>query len=225
MSTERPIRVVLADDHPVVRLGIRNVLMAEPGIEVVAEACDGQSALDATRSCRPDVLVLDLAMPRLSGLEVLRELKRLQLSAKTVLLTGTVEKQELVEAIQLGVRGVVLKDSAPQDIRQAVRTVSSGHVWFSDTAVNGVIDVLRGAGGPAAQRENPFGLTARECEIVSAVVDGCTNKDVAAKLEIAEDTVKRHITNIFNKLGMSTRLELAMFAVSHSLVTTPGKQQ
>jgi two-component system, NarL family, nitrate/nitrite response regulator NarL len=224
MNALKPIRVVLADDHPVVRLGMRNVLEAEPGIQVVAEACDGQVALEATRTFHPDILVLDLAMPRLSGLQVLREMARLQLSIRTVLLTGTLERQVLVEAIELGARGVVLKDSAPQDIRQAVRTVFSGHVWFSDVVVNGVVRILQAPGAPAAERGNPFGLTAREREIISAIVEGCTNKDVGAKLLIAEDTVKRHVTNIFNKLGMSTRVELAMFAVSHGLVSAAPKQ-
>ena len=219
MNADTPIRVVLADDHPVVRLGMRNFLHAEPGIEVIAEASDGQSALDITRARRPDILLLDMAMPRLSGLDVLRELRESHLPTKTVILTASLEEAALLSAIELGARGLVLKDCAPGDIRQAIRAVCAGHLWFNEAAITGVVGLMKRSAAPTkSEQDSPFGLTAREREIISAVVEGCTNKDVAAKLVIAEDTVKRHITNIFNKLGMSTRVELAMFAVNHGLV-------
>jgi DNA-binding NarL/FixJ family response regulator len=217
----KTIRILIADDHPVVRLGVRNLLDGDPFI-VVGEADDGQRAVELTRQLRPDILLLDLAMPRLPGLEVLRELARTQHAVHVILLTAKIEKTQLLEALQLGARGILLKDSAPQDLLKAVHTVAAGQYWMGQSAVASLVEAINLLNEQAAPTQRKtFGLTPRELQMVAAIVEGRTNKDIAEKFSISEDTVKRHLTNIFDKLGTSNRLELALFAINHGL--TPAR--
>lgn len=215
------IRVVLADDHPVVRLGIRTLLGTTPGIAVVGEASDGEEAVTLTRELQPDVLLLDLAMPRLPGLEALREVTAGTAAVKTLLLTGTIESQQILEALQLGARGVVLKDAVTEDLVRAVRAVANGQHWLRGGPVTNLVQVLRALMAEAAPApKNTFGMSPRELEVVALVAQGSTNKDIGAQLGISEETVKRHLTNVFDKTGVSTRLELALFAMHHGLATS-----
>lgn len=215
------IRVVLADDHPVVRLGIRTLLGTTPGIAVVGEASDGEEAVTLTRELQPDVLLLDLAMPRLPGLEALREVTAGTAAVKTLLLTGTIESQQILEALQLGARGVVLKDAVTEDLVRAVRAVANGQHWLRGGPVTNLVQVLRDLMAEAAPApKNTFGMSPRELEVVALVAQGSTNKDIGAQLGISEETVKRHLTNVFDKTGVSTRLELALFAMHHGLATS-----
>ena len=212
-----PIRILIADDHPVVRLGIRNLLQAEPGFTVLGEATEGKDAVGMTRSLKPDVLLLDLAMPNLSGVEVLRELGDEHRSTQVLLLTAGADREQIVEAFRLGARGVLLKDSAPQEVVSAIHKVSSGQYWVAPEAAADLVNALQQPDEEKPQKQR-FGLTPRELEVIKAIVDGCSNKDIARSLSISEDTVKRHLTNIFDKVGVSTRLELGLFAISHRLV-------
>ena len=213
----KTIRILIADDHPVVRLGVRNLLDGDP-FTVVGEADDGQRAVELTRQLHPDILLLDLAMPRLPGLEVLRELARTQHAVNVILLTAKIEKTQLLEALQLGARGILLKDSAPQDLLKAVHAVAAGQYWMGQSAVASLVEAINLLNEPAAPNQRKtFGLTPRELQMVAAIVEGRTNKDIAEKFSISEDTVKRHLTNIFDKLGTSNRLELALFAINHGL--------
>lgn len=215
------ISVVLADDHPVVRLGIRTLLGSTPGITVVGEARDGDEAVTLARELRPDVLLLDLAMPRLPGLEALREVTAGTAAVKTLLLTGTIESQQILEALQLGARGVVLKDAVTEDLVRAVRAVANGQHWLRGGPVTNLVQVLRDLMAEAAPApKNTFGMSPRELEVVALVAQGSTNKDIGAQLGISEETVKRHLTNVFDKTGVSTRLELALFAMHHGLATS-----
>jgi two-component system, NarL family, nitrate/nitrite response regulator NarL len=217
----QPIRILIADDHPIFRDGLRRLLEAESQLVVVGEACDGAEAVKLARQLKPDILLLDLAMPRHPGLEALREMNSSanQQPVRVILLTAAAEKNQIVEALQLGARGVVLKDSATQLLLKAIETVMSGEYWVGRESVSNLVQYLRmlvqSSGEEARQKK--FGLTPRELEIVSAVVAGYANKEIAEYFKISEDTVKHHLSNIFDKLGVSTRLELALFAVNQSL--------
>jgi len=217
----QPVRILLADDHPIFRDGLRRLLEAEPDLKVIGEACDGAEAVKMARQLKPDIMLLDLAMPRMPGLEALRELSAgpVSNSVRVILLTAAAEKKQIVEALQLGARGVVLKDSATQLLLKSIHTVMSGEYWVGRESVSNLVQYLRNlvqsSGEEAKQKK--FGLTPRELEIVSAVVAGYSNKEIAEYFKISEDTVKHHLSNIFDKLGVSTRLELALFAVNQAL--------
>lgn len=214
------IRVLIADDHPIFRDGLRKLLESEPGFRVVGEASDGGEAVSLARKLLPDVLLLDLSMPRVPGMEALRELGGASTPVRTILLTAAIEKQQIVEALQLGAKGVVLKESATELLMKSIRCVMAGEYWVGRESVHDLVRTLRElipAPGEELKRKH-FGLTPREREIVSTIVAGYTNKDIAQKFSISEQTVKHHLTNIFDKLGVSNRLELALFAVNHHLL-------
>jgi len=223
MNFKKPqlVHIVIADDHPIFRDGLRRLLEAEPDLKVVGEASDGAEAVKMARQLKPDILLLDLAMPRHPGLEALRDLSVGMNSTpvRVILLTAAVEKSQIVEALQLGARGVVLKDSATQLLMKAIQTVMLGEYWVGRESVSNLVQYLRTLVQSSSDeaRQKTFGLTSRELEIVSAVVAAYSNKEIAEYFKIAEDTVKHHLGNIFDKLGVSTRLELALFAVNHSL--------
>lgn len=220
-KNQKTIRILIADDHPIFRDGLRKLLEAEPGLTVVGEACDGAEAVAMARQLTPDILLLDLAMPRLPGIEALRELVSTPTPVRTILLTAAIERAQIVEALQLGARGVVLKESATQMLLRSIRTVMAGQFWVGRESVSDLVATLRELmpSGAEKARQKSFGLTPRELEVVSTIVAGYTNKDIAQKFGISEQTVKHHLTNIFDKLGVSTRLELALFAVNHHLFT------
>jgi len=215
------VRILIADDHALFREGLRRLLEAEPDFQVVGEAADGLEAVTLAQRLNPDMLLLDLAMPRLPGLEALRELGVAGSPIRIILLTAAVEKAQIIEALQLGARGVVLKESASQLLLKSIRAVMAGQYWVGRAGVADLVQYLRQLTATTRGETRPktFGLTARELEIIGAVVAGSTNRDIAKQLSISEDTVKHHLTNIFDKTGVSTRLELALFAVNHRLVS------
>ena len=224
-KSSQPVRILLADDHPIFRDGLRRLLETEPGFRVVGEASDGAEAVVMAKKLKPDLLLLDLAMPKHPGLEAVRELGNSDTPIRILLLTAAVEKEQIVEALQLGARGVVLKESATQLLLNSIRAVMAGQYWVGRETISNLVEYLRGLlAPPPAPKQKKFGLTPRELEIVSAVVAGYTNKDVAAHYKISEDTVKHHLSNIFDKLGVSTRLELALFAVHQDLPLVPLEQ-
>jgi DNA-binding NarL/FixJ family response regulator len=213
------IRVLIADDHPVVRVGLRNMLQADSTVKVVGEARDGMEALEMARSLQPDILLLDLAMPNVAGMEALREMTASNLNTRTIVLTGLIDKRQVLEALQLGARGVVLKDAVIEHLSACIRAVMQGQYWLEGRPVQNLVQVLRDlAAQTAPPPRKTFGLTARELEVVTLITEGCTNKDIAKSFGISEETVKRHLTNIFNKLGVGNRLELALFALNHNLL-------
>jgi DNA-binding NarL/FixJ family response regulator len=214
------IRIVVADDHPVVRFGVRNMLMNEPGFEVVGEAEDGDDAITQTLELEPDILLLDVAMPRLPGLEAMRAIMAKSPRVKIVLLTSTISVQQIIEALQIGARGIVLKDSVVGDLGNALRAVLSGDYWIGGERVVNLLKALQELQAQAASvpERKTYGLTPRELEVVSCIVEGCSNRDIAKQFTISEETVKRHLSNVFDKTGVSTRLELALFAIAHKLV-------
>jgi two-component system, NarL family, nitrate/nitrite response regulator NarL len=221
-----PIRVLIADDHPVVRIGLRNMLQADPNIKLVAEAKDGVEALHMVRTLHPDILLLDLAMPKMQGLEALRELTGDNNGdTRVIVLTGQIDKRQILEALQLGARGVVLKDAVVAHLSACIRAVLQGQYWLEGRPVQNLVQVLRDLTAQTAPPpRKTFGLTARELEVVALITEGSTNKHIAETFGISEETVKRHLTNIFNKIGVGNRLELALFALNHSLLP-PAENQ
>ena len=220
-SAVAPIRVVVADDHPVVRFGVKNMLESEPGFAVVGEAEDGDVAITETLELEPDILLLDVQMPRLPGLEALRAIMSKSPRVKIIMLTSTISTQQIIEALQIGARGIVLKDAAVGDLSKSMRAVLSGDYWIGGERVVNLVAALNELmkQAAAAPEKKTYGLTPRELEVVTCIVEGCSNKDVAKQFAISEETVKRHLSNIFDKTGVSTRLELALFAIAHKLVT------
>ena len=215
------IRVVTADDHPIFRDGLRRLLDSEPEFEVVGEAGCGAEALRLVAQLKPDVLLVDLAMPDMTGLDVLRTLSEAQTPVKAVLLTASADRQQMVEALMLGARGLVLKDSATELLYKCIRCVHNNEYWFGRDRFPDLIEALRRAGGdhPGAHEVAPAAtLTARELQVIGAIVAGASNRDVSAQLGLSEQTVKNHLSNIFNKVGVSNRLELALYAIHHKLV-------
>ncbi len=212
------VRILIADDHPIFRDGLRRLLQAE-GLHVVGEAPNGEEAVKLARQLNPDILLLDVAMPLKPGLEALRELAEAKTPVRTILLTAAIERTQIVEALQLGARGVVLKESATELLLKSIQAVIRGEFWVGRESVSVLVQTLRDLMPPAGAeaRKSKFGLTPRELEIISAIVAGYSNRDIAQKFSISEQTVKHHLTNTFDKLGVSTRLELALFAVNHGL--------
>ena len=216
---ERVIKIVIADDHPVVRIGVRNMLDEQEGFDVIGEASDGDEAITQTLESEPDILLLDVMMPRLPGIEAMRAIMNGTPTVKIILLTSTITTQQIIEALQIGARGIVLKNALADHLQTAIRTVMAGDYWIGGKRVVNLVSALHGLMQQAqVPQRKTYGLTPREMEVVGCIVEGCSNRDIAKQFGLSEETVKRHLSNIFDKTGVSTRLELALFAIAHHLV-------
>jgi len=210
--------VLLADDDPIVREVVRAKLSASAEFEVVGEADDGRVTIEQVEKLRPDVLLLDLLMPNLPGIEALRELSARGARSHTIVFSASVGPEQVVQALQLGARGILSKKSIAQ-LEPAMRSVLNGNYWVEgreERNISRILADLAASMRAGAQRRN-YGLTQREIEVTGLVTEGCSNREIASRLNISEDTVKRHLTNVFDKIGMSTRLELALFALKNNL--------
>ena len=220
-----PARIILADDHQLFREAVRALLDDEGDLAVIAEAGTGEEAVALTLQHEPDILLLDVAMPDKGGLTVLEQISAAATATRTriILVTGAIEEDELLRALHLGARGVVLKEAGAAELLESIRVVRGGEYFVGRECVSDLFTALRsrtvGSIAPAQQTPD-FGLTPRERQIVSAIANAFQNKEIAAKFAISEKTVKHHLTNIFNKVGVSSRLELALFAVHHGLNNT-----
>jgi two-component system nitrate/nitrite response regulator NarL len=183
---------------------------------VVGEATDGDEAITQTLELEPDILLLDVQMPRLPGLEAMRAIMNGTPTVKILLLTSTITTQQIIEALHIGARGIVLKDALASHLQTAIRTVFSGDYWIGGKRVVNLVSALHDLMQQAAvPQRKTYGLTPRELEVVGCIVEGCSNRDIAKQFTLSEETVKRHLSNIFDKTGVSTRLELALFAIAH----------
>jgi two-component system, NarL family, nitrate/nitrite response regulator NarL len=222
------IRLLIADDHPIVRDGLKKLLLLEDDFDVIGEAGDGREVLEKVRDLDPDVLLLDLRMPNLDGLATLTALAQVNKRTRVIILTASEDKNEFVQAMKLGCSGIVLKQTAPDLIVKSIRKVHSGEIWLDSHTTAAVMRQfsthLEGGTGSAGQaggkgRERSP-LSTREREIVALVAQGYKNKEMAEKMFISEQTVKNHLHNIFDKLGVSDRLELALYAIHKGLHLT-----
>ncbi|HEX3747268.1 MAG TPA: response regulator transcription factor [Bryobacteraceae bacterium] len=226
-STGSKIRIVVADDHPIFRDGLCKLLALEEDFEVVAQASDGRQVLDVLQQYTPDILLLDLKMPGLDGLATLQRLQAVKNKTRVIVLTASDDKNEFVQAMKLGTSGIVLKQTATELLIKSIRKVHAGEIWLDSHTTAAVIrqfvaaDDTPSAPAPqAASRERERSpLSQREREIVALVAQGFKNKEMAEKMFISEQTVKNHLHNIFDKLGVSDRLELALYAIHNNLHT------
>jgi DNA-binding NarL/FixJ family response regulator len=218
MVSHSPIRVLIANGHTLFREGLRR-LLETGGFEVVGETADGESVAALTDRTQADVVLLDLAMPRQNAFEILRALSASNVSARTLLLTSSsVEPTQVVRALKLGAYGVIAQESTTQRLFESIRCVNAGQYWVGRGSVSDLVRALRNDSPPEGPtRQKRFGLTPRELEIVTFVVAGYSNPDIAQRFSISVQTVKHHVSNTFDKLGVSNRLELALFAVNHQL--------
>ena len=209
---QRTIRVLIADDHAMFRAGLRKLLEAEPDMQVLGEAENGERAIVLTHQLQPDVLLLDLAMPGMSGLDALRELSRPDVRTRTVILTASVEPSQIHELVRSGAAGVLAKTAATELLYKCVRAVAAGDYWVGRDQISTLVEALTEAQTQRQSPRRPAGLTPRELDVIRLLCQGFSNKEIAARLSISEDTVKHHFTNSFDKTGTSSRTELAMFA-------------
>jgi two-component system, NarL family, nitrate/nitrite response regulator NarL len=213
------IRILIADDHTLFRDGLKSLLSKEPDFKIMGEACNGHEAVDLVKRLHPDVLLLDMQMPKMDGTAVLHALAEAQSGVRTIVLSGTLEGEDVSSPFELGARGLVMKDSPTSMLFKCIRTVMAGQFWIGRQAVSDLVQTLKHS-RIAAKQAHPknYGLTPREFEVINTVVAGYSNNEIAAQLSISEQTVKHHITNIFDKLGVYNRLELTLFVFHHGLI-------
>lgn len=221
MLPARKRRLVLVDDHTLFRDGLRTILQMEDDLEVIADVESAEDIVELVWQLKPDLLLLDIRMPTGNGLEAVPAVVRISPDTRVLVLTACDEQEEHVRALMLGAKGVVLKDSARHTLIEAIRTVCRGGFWIDPRMRRTVADEVAQSGSSGGStRRGHTGLTDRELEIVRLVASGQKNKEVSAALTISERTVKTHLQNIFQKLGVRDRVALVMYALQHGLTQT-----
>ncbi len=216
-KAKQAIRILVADDHAIFRDGLRKLLEVADDVQIVGEASNGVECVKMLAKLKPDILLLVLRMPEKDGLGVLEEVNFDSLPTRVIVLTAAEDDRDVVRAMRLGARGVVLKQSASDLLLKSIRKVADGEIWLDNRMTAEVIDAFKKSSESGQRREKPL-LSDREKEIVQLVAQGFRNREIGEKLFISEQTVKNHLHNIFDKLGVSDRLELALYAIHHRLI-------
>ncbi|HSC78508.1 MAG TPA: response regulator transcription factor [Candidatus Acidoferrales bacterium] len=220
MAATRAIKVAVADDQPLYRMGVVKLLEAEEDLTLVAEATNGMEAILAIEKHQPDVLLLDLKMPVMDGLQALSEIGKRRLEARVIVMISNDEREKAVRAVRLGARGILFKDADPALLPKSIRKVYAGEVWIDNPILSQALESLltrpQAPQVPAETRD--MKLSGREMEVVRCVAMGLRNKEVADKLGVSEATIKNHLTSIYTKLGVGDRLELILYAIHNKLV-------
>ncbi len=214
---KKVITIALADDHTIFRDGLRRLFALEEDFEIVAEAEDGSEVADIIRDQKPDVLLLDLKMPGLDGLQTLQRLQAAKIHTKVIVLTASEDEGEYVQAMKFGTSGIVLKQTATDLLIKSIRKVAEGEIWLDARTTAAVMRQFASPNEPASRDRDKPRLSNRETEIVAFVAQGFKNKEIAERMFISEQTVKNHLHNIFDKLGVSDRLELALYAIHRNI--------
>ena len=205
---DEPIRVLIVDDHAVVREGLRTFLELQPGLEVVGEAGDGEEALPLAEELTPDVILMDLVMPKLDGVEAMRALRQRVPAARVIVLTSFLDDDRLLPAIRAGAAGYLLKNVQPQELARAVRAANGGEAMIDPAVAARLVDALAEGQG----EDHPERLTPREREVLGLIGRGFSNKRIALELGVAEKTVKTHVSHLLAKLGVADRTQAALYA-------------
>ena len=216
-----PIRVLVVDDQQLFRRGLTMLLAVEPGLEVVGEAGDGVEGTALAVTAAPDVVLLDVRMPKKSGIEACLAIKEAVPSAKIIMLTVSDEEADLYEAVKSGASGYLLKDSSIEEVAQAIRVVADGQSLISPSMAIKLIDEFKQMSRPERESGPALRLTERELDVLRLVAQGLSNKDIAARLFISENTVKNHVRNMLEKLQLHSRMEAVMYAVRENLLELP----
>lgn len=219
-NSANPIRVLIADEQPLFRDGLRLLLEEEPNIRVIGQAGDVAETVQLTQRSRPDVVLLDLGLTGYSGLEALSLIESLSLPVHTLILANNMDKFQVLDALRRGAAGILLKESSIQLLRKCIHSIMDGEYWIGRRNVGDLVRELKKYSVPPIgyKGERNWHLTPRQLQIVAEIISGKTNKEIALRLGLSSQTVKHHLTSIFNELGVFNRLELALFAVHHDLV-------
>ena len=216
-QVKQTIRVLMADDHVIFRDGLRKLLESEDDIKIVGEASNGNECVHMLTKLKPDILLLDLRMPDKDGLAVLEEVNLDSLITRVIVLTAAEDDRDAVRAMRLGARGIVLKQSASDLLVKSIHRVHGGEIWLDNCMTAEVMKAFTKDSNGSPRGDKPL-LSDREKQVVQLVAQGYRNKEIGEKLFISEQTVKNHLHNIFDKLGVSDRLELALYAIHHRLI-------
>lgn len=209
------IRIMIADDHSIVREGLKQLLELESDFEVVGQASNGVETIERVKELKPDVLLLDINMPIMNGIKALKKLKEDGIDTKVVILTIHEDREYLIETMQIGASGYILKDSDSASFFKAIRDANSGESYIQPKLAAELIKEFNKPRGSRIKKENE--LTQREYEVIALIADGLNNKDIAEKLFISEKTVKNHVSNIFRKINVSDRTQAAIYAYKNNI--------
>jgi DNA-binding NarL/FixJ family response regulator len=223
MSIERPVRLLLVDDHPIVRSGLRMLFLSEPTMTIVGEADSGEAAVEAVARLKPDVVIMDVAMPGMNGIEATRRIKAAHPGTAVLALTMYEDEQYFFEMLHAGASGYIPKRAAPDDLVSAIKVVAEGNVFLYSTLARFLIKDMadRSAEAPHGEEGGADVLTAREREVLTCIAEGLTTREIAETLVISTKTVERHRENIMAKLDMHNRVELVKYAIKKGLISSP----
>jgi DNA-binding NarL/FixJ family response regulator len=212
------ISVLIADDHSIIRQGLKQILEMEEDIEVIAQAANGNEALKHARMYCPDIILMDINMPEMNGLQAIKELKSHEKNYKIIVLTIHEDREYMFKTLQMGAEGYVLKDSEPSVLIEAIRTVHNGETFIQPNMTKELVKEYNRVTIYKKDRKDPNNLTKREIEVLGLIAEGLINKQIAKQLYISEKTVKNHVSNIFKKLNVTDRTQAAIFAYKNNIL-------